>query len=350
MAKPAEVHLCGSIPLAGAGAVFKAVSETLGGAVRRIPDGETGGRLSWLGWQNSVFEGDPNFEAIASDGDYRAATTPEWMRQTTWFKLKEGIDAGAIEIAPFGYARHAIESYAEFEKQVAAGVVDGGARFMVAIPAPFNVLNSAIAPADRLRIEPAFEARLYRELDEIAAAIPHNKLAIQWDCAQDMQAYDGARQTYFEDSRDGLVERWLRIAAHVPGEIEMGYHLCYGSLGGKHFVEPKDMASMVEGANRICAGAGRTVEFFHMPVPVERDDDAYFSALGDLALAPETELYLGLIHDSDGAEGSRRRIEAADKFCGQYGIATECGFGRRDADTVAHLIELHATLAAERSG
>lgn len=107
---------------------------------------------------------------------------------------------------------------------------------------------------------------------------------------------------------------------------------------------------MVEVANRICAGAGRTVEFFHMPVPVERDDDEYFAPLKNLALKPETELYLGLIHDSDGTEGTRRRMAAADKVCGQYGIATECGFGRRDADTVAHLIALHATLAAERSG
>ena len=43
-------------------------------------------------------------------------------------------------------------------------------------------------------------------------------------------------------------------------------------------------------------------------------------------------------------------MAAADKVCGAYGISTECEFGRRDADTVGPLIELHATLAAERSG
>jgi len=350
MAEAAQIHLCGSIPLGNAGEVFQLVGEELGLGVRRIPDGETGGRLSWLGWQNAVFEGDPNFEAITSDGDYRAATTPVWMRQTTWYRLKDGIDPAAIEIMPFGYARHAIESFAEFEAQVNAGTVHKDARFMVAIPAPFNVINAAIAPADRLAIEPAYEARLRAELDEIAAAIPHDKLAIQWDCAQDMQAYEGARQTYFDDPKDGLVARWLRIADFVPPDIEMGYHLCYGSLGGKHFVEPKDMAPMAEVASRICAGASRTVQFFHMPVPVERHDDAYFEPLAHIQLGAETELYLGLVHDTDGAEGSRRRMAAADKFCGAYGIATECGFGRRDADTVASLIALHRDLAAERSG
>lgn len=74
MTGPAQIHLRRSIPLNNAGEVFKLVGEELGALVRRIPDGETGGRLSWMGWQNAVFEGDPNFDAIASDGDYRAAT------------------------------------------------------------------------------------------------------------------------------------------------------------------------------------------------------------------------------------------------------------------------------------
>ena len=210
MAEPAQIHLCGSIPLADAGEVFRVVGEKLGEAVRRIPDGETGDRLSWLGWQSAVFADDPNFEAITSEGDYRAATTPVWMRNTTWYKLKQGIDPDGIDIRPFGYARHAIASFEEFQKQVTAGVVHPGARFMVAIPAPFNVINHAIAPADRLKLEPRYEARLFTEIDEIAAAIPHDKVAIQWDCAPDMQAYEGARQTYFDDPKDGLVERWLR--------------------------------------------------------------------------------------------------------------------------------------------
>ena len=342
-----EVHLCGSIPLDDANEVFEAVGHGLGNLVRRIPDGETAQRISWLGWQDHVFEGDPNFEAIQSEGDYRAATTPEWMRNTTWFKLKDGIDPATVDIRPLDYAKHAIESYAQFKAKKDAGVVDGGARFMAAIPAPFNILNSAIAPDDRLRIEPRFEARMFGEIDEIAAAIPHNEFALQWDCAQDMQAYDGARKTYFDNPREGLIERWVRIGNRVPADIELGYHLCYGSLGGKHFVEPKDMGNMVEAANGIFAGVSRSIEFIHMPVPVERDDDAYFEALKDLELPPETKLFLGLVHDSDGAAGTRKRMATADKYCSDYGISTECGFGRREPETVAPLIGLHAELAKD---
>ncbi len=125
----------------------------------------------------------------------------------------------------------------------------------------------------------------------------------------------------------------------------MGYHFCYGSFGGKHFVEPRDSRAMVDLANRLAAGVKRSIEWIHMPVPAERDDDAYFEPLKDLDLRPETKLFLGLIHDTDGVEGTRRRIATADKFVADYGIATECGFGRRPAETVGPLLDIHAAVA-----
>lgn len=349
MANPAPIHLVGSIPLADAADVFETVGTTLGDTVRRIPDGETGNRLSWLGWQDHVFHDDPNFEAIQSDGDYRAATTPDWMQHGTWFRLTDGVDPASVNIGQLDYAKHALESYTAFRAKKESGAIDAGVRFMVAIPAPFNIMNSAIAPDDRIRVEPRFEERMFAEITEITDAIPHDQLAIQWDCAHDMQAFDGARQTYFEDSKGGLIERWVRAGNAVPKSVEMGYHLCYGSLGGKHFVEPKDMGDMVEATNGICAGIGRTIEFVHMPVPIERDDDAYFEPLKDLKLRPETELYLGLIHAKDGLAGTQKRIATADKFCSSYGVATECGFGRRDANTIPPLIAFHAEVAEKRA-
>ena len=105
------------------------------------------------------------------------------------------------------------------------------------------------------------------------------------------------------------------------------------------------MAPMVDLANRLAEGVCRSVEFIHMPVPIERDDDAYFQALKDLNLKPETELYLGLIHDKDGVDGTRRRMATADKYVNDYGISTECGFGRRPAHTVEPLLDIHVAAA-----
>ena len=61
---PKGVHLVGSIPLSGAEEVFRTTSSILGGRLRRIPDGETGIRGGWIGWQFPLFASNPNFEAV----------------------------------------------------------------------------------------------------------------------------------------------------------------------------------------------------------------------------------------------------------------------------------------------
>lgn len=81
-----------------------------------------------------------------------------------------------------------------------------------------------------------------------------------------------------------------------------------------------------------------------MPVPRSRDDAAYFQPLAALELPEQTDLYLGLIHASDGEAGARRRMATASRMIKRYGVATECGLGRRSAETIAPLLELHATL------
>jgi hypothetical protein len=80
-----------------------------------------------------------------------------------------------------------------------------------------------------------------------------------------------------------------------------------------------------------------------MPVPIDRDDDAFFKPFGDLRIDPATELYLGVVHAQDGVDGLERRIAAARSHIRDFGIATECGMARaRTPEVVRHLLELHA--------
>jgi hypothetical protein len=82
-----------------------------------------------------------------------------------------------------------------------------------------------------------------------------------------------------------------------------------------------------------------------MPVPRDRTDDAYFAPLRNLKLRPETELYLGLVHMTDGVEGTRKRIETTRRFVPEFGVATECGLGRRPPETIPALLHIHAEVA-----
>ena len=109
-------------------------------------------------------------------------------------------------------------------------------------------------------------------------------------------------------------------------------------------VLPKDMGIMVEMTNAIVARVKRAIDFFHMPVPKGRTDDAYFAPLAKLKLRPPTELYLGLIHHDD-AKGDAARLAAARRHVRVDGIGTECGMARGDPARLAALLAAHVRAA-----
>jgi len=145
---------------------------------------------------------------------------------------------------------------------------------------------------------------------------------------------------------EGVIERALQQAAAVPEQVELGYHLCYGDAGEMHFAEPVDTGNLVRLANSISSRAPRKLTWIHFPVPIARDDDAYFLPLDSLSLRGATEIYLGLVHREDGVEGAQRRISAAMSHLLKFGVATECGIGRAPAGSLFTVLETHRAVAA----
>lgn len=331
------IHLVGSVPLQNAEAVFRTASELLGVHLLRLPDGETGPRADWIGWQFAVLERTPGLVPVPPvPGRYAARP-----------HVRVAQNAGPLEIGPLGYAEAARSSYALFSRLKREGVLPQHYRFLVSLPTPLAVTTAFVERGDRAAFEPIYERRLLAELDEIVSNIPHEELALQWDMPLEMGIIEGVIPTLLEHPREAIFERISRISRHVPPGVELGFHLCYGDDGGRHFKQPADCAMMVEVANVLIERVERPINWFHMPVPRDRDDDAYFAPLRGLVVHPETELYLGLIHDSDGVEGARRRIEAARRIVQDFGIATECGMGRRPAETIPALLKLHAEIVED---
>ena len=113
-------------------------------------------------------------------------------------------------------------------------------------------------------------------------------------------------------------------------------------------VEPLDLGKAVELANFICASVKRSVSWMHMPVPIDRADDAFYQPLTQLELPPETELYLGLVHAADGVVGTRKRMVAASKYAQDFGIASECGISRgREPSVALEFLRVYAAAAAD---
>jgi hypothetical protein len=109
-------------------------------------------------------------------------------------------------------------------------------------------------------------------------------------------------------------------------------------------VQPKDAGIMVEMTNGIVARVKRPIQFFHLPVPKPRTDDAYFAPLKNLKLKPETELYLGLVHHDD-AQGNATRLAAARRCVRVDGVGTECGMARGDPARLPALLAAHSRTA-----
>lgn len=346
MTQPQGALLVGSVNYDDAETTMRTAARILGPRLRRIPDGEVGKRFHWIMFQPDVLGAAEGIERVGAEPiPFPAGLDARPLR------IADGVDAADIVLPALGYAEAAISSYAVFTRLRADGAVPAGIRFLVSLPTPLAVISSFFSGDDRAAIEPVYAAAILRELDDILAAIPHDDLAIQWDVASEMgileraAGYGAVMDAWWEgDPFDGLVSRLAALVDAVPQGVEVGVHLCYGDAGEKHFFEPTDAATLVRYANAVSEASARPLTWLHLPVPIERDDEAYYAPLADLAY--DGELYLGLVHREDGVEGAARRIAVAQRFVPAFGVATECGIGRAPAGTTEGILQTHAEVAA----
>ncbi len=339
---PDKVHLVGSIALDSVDEVFSTTGKLLGRRLKRVPDGEPGGRRLWISWQHPL---------LRASAYLRVENTPTPPGMLPRLALAEGVKGEDIRFGELGYAREARASYQDFLAAKARGELPASVKFQVSLPTPMAVIVPFCAARDVAVIEPAYEKAMLAELATLCKAIPHKDLAIQWDVCIEMVIWDGQladRYPKEASSKERILAKLKRLADAVPADVDLGFHLCYGDLDAKHFVEPIDAGKMVELANALAAGVARPIDFIHMPVPVSRDDDAFFKPFDGLKLAPQTDLYLGMVHAEDGAAGVARRAAAANRHVHNFGIATECGMARsRTPDFVGKLLAIHAESSRE---
>jgi len=340
-----DVYLVGSVPMANATEVFESVSAALGPRIKRLPDGETGTRGDWITWLEPVFAENPAF--VKSGEFFRVHASGTGRERYT---LKPGINPAEVRFDNLFYADIAKRSYADFRRLKEAGKIPAGTKFQVDLVPAHSVIWLFLVDTLHAPLDPLYNDAVKREIDKIAAAIPHNELAIQFDVASAVFArLERNEPSSYGRSKAEMQEAFANIVVdlgnRVPPDVDLLYHLCYGDSNHRHVVEPSDMGDMVEFANRVSRQIARPVQLIHMPVPRNRADEAYFEPLRRLKLRPETELCLGLVHHTDGVEGTKKRLATAKKYAANFSIGTECGFGRRDPRTIPELLRIHAAIA-----
>jgi hypothetical protein len=340
-----DIHLVGSVPMENAQQVFEKVSAALGPRIKRIPDGETGERGDWITWLKSVFA---NHQAFQKSGEF--FRVHESGIGAERYTLRSGYAPQDVSFDNLFYADVAKKSYAMFKRLKDAGKIRASTKFQVNLVPAHSVIWLFLVDALHAPIDPIYNEAVKREIDKISAAIPHDELAIQFDVAsavfarlqRDQANSYGRTKAEMQETFSNIL---IDLGNRVPANVDLLYHLCYGDSNHRHVVEPTDMGDMVEFANRVSQRIKRSVQLVHMPVPRNRSDDAYFEPLKRLKLRPETGLCLGLVHYTDGIEGTKKRLATARKYAAKFSVATECGFGRRDPRTIPELLRIHAEVA-----
>jgi hypothetical protein len=200
-----------------------------------------------------------------------------------------------------------------------------------------------VSPHGRDRYLRAYERSLLKALDNILKAIPHSELSIQFDVCQEVLLFENYFPVRERNYQKVVFEQFGRLGEAIPIDVELGFHLCYGSPGDQPLLLLKDAAFLVELMNGIDDFVQRPVEFIHVPAP-KLADSAFFASLQDWCHPAATRLYLGLLQFNDDS-GNRARIAAARRVVSDFGVAAECGFGRTDPGRVPAILAGHRDAA-----
>jgi hypothetical protein len=339
-----EVLLVGSIPLDTADEVFRTFGAKLGPSLQAMPDGEVGPRKHWISRVHyQVLAGHAEIETVRHPAPENGVErlNPRNAADSWLFKVKDDVERVSFGDPGWrlGYTRDAVNSYFVFKILREKGVLAKHLRFQVSLPSVNSALPPRIFPnpADIAKIRPGYTDALAAEIGMIARKIPNEDLAIQWDCSTEVQDVYGAVPGL---PAEGAIERnvgqFRRLSPLVPEIAMLGYHFCFGTLGGWPRFAPADLSATVELANAVVENSGRRVDWIHLPV-LPDVGEAFFAPLKNLR-PRGARVYLGVVHHMNGF---KERIAIARKYLPDFGVAGYCGFGRIAPEQMPEVLDEH---------
>src|ERR1700728_4837712 len=219
-----DLLLVGSLPADSADQALRAAAGFFGDLVFALPDGETGPRAAWVGYERERLVR-PNDGVVTVEETASPTGIPRHAYETPVFAVRPGV----TELHWDSWPRidDAIESYAVFARLRADGVIPAGLRFQIGLPFPASALNAF--KADFARDYPiaarGFEELAARELDRLTDAIPPEDLAIQWDLAYETQDIERVLAWTAEGAWERFAGTVTRLPPLLPSPVLVGEQL-----------------------------------------------------------------------------------------------------------------------------
>jgi hypothetical protein len=324
-----ELLLVGSLPSPSAQAALRDGAKLFGDKVFALPDGETGPRAAWVGYEREhLVRPHPDVETVQPTES--PTGIPRHAYETPIFRIRPGVTDLRWDSWP--RIDEAIASYRQFRALRDEGMIPAHLRFQIGLPFPSSALNGFKEDfaADYPVAARGFEDLVARELRRLTNEIPAEDLAIQWDVCYEVLDIEGVLAWTAGDPWERFTGPVRRLTRLVPEEALVGYHLCYGTFPEWPMYEARDMGLLVQMAHYAVVNSGRTVDWLHLPGPryLRSEDDSFFAPLADLD-AGDARVYLGIVLPLDGVAGLWRRQTTASRHLSDFGVAMYCGFGRQ---------------------
>lgn len=234
---------------------------------------------------------------------------------------------GVPQLSELGFATSAVGGFREYCRAQIDGEVPATLRFQVNVPTPYTLLAGSDSAVHAPELLADAERAIVAEVATLSLDLPPEHLALQWDVSGETRVWEtrGRDPGMPRGLPERLLESFVTICAAVPAEMELGFHFCHGGVGGRDALAPEDGGQVSRLLGAIIASTEREPAFVHLPVPRGRDDSGYFEPLAQLAMWPQMQLYLGLLHPEDGVGGAAARLAAARAVLHNFGVAAACG-------------------------
>jgi len=134
-----ELLLVGSLPADSTESAFRAGAANFADLVFALPDGETGPRAAWVGYERERLAR-PNPDVVVVEETASPTGIPRHAYETPVFAIREGVET--LEWDTWPRIDDAIASYEVFKRLRDDGTIPAGLRFQVGLPFPSSALNA----------------------------------------------------------------------------------------------------------------------------------------------------------------------------------------------------------------